>query len=131
MLMEFKWVWFIRIAVLSVFLLLEGTPTNACLEHERIALLQLKPFFNRHNRLSGWDEVKGSDCCQWKGIECNITTRRLIGLSLNSTKYSGEGWYLNASLFLPFVELKSLYLSRNVISSCIENEDHFVPLIYP
>ncbi|KAL4271637.1 hypothetical protein GQ457_13G024760 [Hibiscus cannabinus] len=56
------------------------------------------------------------------GIECNTTTRRLIGLSLNSTRYADEGWYLNASLFLPFVDLKSLYLSGNAIAGCIQNE---------
>ncbi|KAK8682352.1 hypothetical protein V6N13_054741 [Hibiscus sabdariffa] len=86
MVMESKWLWFLRIAVLSVLLVLEGAPTDACLQHERIALLQLKPFFNHYNELADWDEVTGSDCCQWKGIECNTTSSRLIGLSLNSTR---------------------------------------------
>ncbi|KAK8703739.1 hypothetical protein V6N13_047385 [Hibiscus sabdariffa] len=84
--MEFKWVWFLKIAAMSVLLVLEATPTYACLEHERIALLQLKPFFNHYNKLTDWDEVKGSDCCEWVGIECNATTRRLIGLSLDYTR---------------------------------------------
>ncbi|KAE8714546.1 hypothetical protein F3Y22_tig00110195pilonHSYRG00170 [Hibiscus syriacus] len=106
---------------MSVFLLLEGT-TYACLEHERIALLQLKPFFNHYDELVDWDKPKGSDCCRWKGIECNTTTRRLVGLTLNSTRDSSEGWYLNASLFLPFVGLKRLYLRGNAIAGCIENE---------
>ncbi|KAL4271336.1 hypothetical protein GQ457_13G030240 [Hibiscus cannabinus] len=124
MVMELKWLWFLRIAVLSVLLVLEGAPTDVCLQHERIALLQLKPFFNHYNELADWDEVTGSDCCQWKGIECNTTSSRLIGLSLNSTRYGDDqGWYLNASLFLPFVELKSLYLQGNAIAGCIENED--------
>ncbi|KAK8548454.1 hypothetical protein V6N12_061368 [Hibiscus sabdariffa] len=99
MVMKFKWLWFLRIAVLSVLLVLEGAPTDACLEHERIPILQLKPFFNHYNELVHWDEVTGSDCCQWKGIECNTTRSRLIGLSLNSTRYGDEGWYLNVSLF--------------------------------
>ncbi|KAK8682322.1 hypothetical protein V6N13_054714 [Hibiscus sabdariffa] len=85
--MEFKWVWFLRIAVLSVLLVLEGAPTDACLEHERIALLHLKPFFNHYNYLNNWDEVKGSDCCEWMGIECNTSTRQLIGLYLNYTRF--------------------------------------------
>ncbi|KAK8548495.1 hypothetical protein V6N12_061407 [Hibiscus sabdariffa] len=116
--MELKWVWFLRIAAMIVLLVL----ADACFEHERNALLQLKPFFNHYNELADWDEVKDSDCCKWVGIECNTTTRRLIGLSLNSTRYGDEGWYLNASLFLPFVELKSLYLPGNAIAGCIENE---------
>ncbi|KAK8703736.1 hypothetical protein V6N13_047382 [Hibiscus sabdariffa] len=107
---------------MTVLLVLEGTPTDACLKHERNALLQLKPFFNHHNKLADWDEVKSSDCCEWMGIECNTTTRRLIGLSLNYTRNSDETWYLNVSLLLPFVELKSLYLPENAIAGCIENE---------
>ncbi|KAK8548493.1 hypothetical protein V6N12_061405 [Hibiscus sabdariffa] len=122
--MEFKWAWFLRIAAMTMLLVLEATPTDACFEHERNALLQLKPFFNHHNKLADWDEVKGSDCCEWMGIECNTTTRRLIGLSLNYSRFSinDEGWYLNVSLFLPFVELKSLCLPGNAIAGCIENE---------
>ncbi|KAK8548414.1 hypothetical protein V6N13_054779 [Hibiscus sabdariffa] len=80
MVIKFKWLWFLRTTVLSVLLVLEGAPTGACLEHERIALLQLKPFFNQHNELADWDAVAGSDCCRWKGIECNTTSGRLIGL---------------------------------------------------
>ncbi|KAL4272413.1 hypothetical protein GQ457_13G028870 [Hibiscus cannabinus] len=118
--MELKWVWFLRIALAAMTVLL--VLADPCLEHERIALLQLKPFFNHHNELADWDEVKGSNCCEWMGIECNTTTRRLIGLSLSSTRYSDEGWYLNVSLFIPFVELKSLYLPGNAIAGCIENE---------
>ncbi|KAK8548489.1 hypothetical protein V6N12_061401 [Hibiscus sabdariffa] len=71
--MELKWVWFLRIAAMTVLLVL----ADACLEHERIALLQLKPFFNYYNDLVDWDEVKDSDCCEWVGIECNTTTRLL------------------------------------------------------
>ncbi|KAK8571647.1 hypothetical protein V6N12_027727 [Hibiscus sabdariffa] len=124
MVMEFKWLWFFRITVLSVLLVLEGAPTDACLEPERIALLQLKPFFNHYNELADWDAAAGSDCCRWKGIECNTASSRLIGLSLNSTRYNNDkGWYLNASMFFPFVELKKLYLQGNAIAGCIENEE--------
>ncbi|XP_052483900.1 receptor-like protein 13 isoform X4 [Gossypium raimondii] len=134
MMMEWKWLRFIRMAVM--LLVLEGCrwcTTNACLEHERIALLHLKPFFNYHNQLQSWVEVKGSDCCKWERVECNTTTRRLIQLSLNSTKWEDNmeyvmdnrnlnAWYLNASMFLPFEELKRLYLSGNVIGGSLENE---------
>ncbi|KAL4271367.1 hypothetical protein GQ457_13G028950 [Hibiscus cannabinus] len=118
--MELKWVWFLRIALAAMTVLL--VLADACFEHERNALLQLKPFLNDHNKLADWDEVKDSDCCEWVGIECNTTTRRLIGLSHNYTRYYDKGWYLNVSLFLPFVELKSLYLPGNAIAGCIENE---------
>ncbi|XP_022722208.1 receptor-like protein 12 [Durio zibethinus] len=124
--MEPKWL------LLSVLLLLlEGCrwySTDACWEEERIALLQLKPFFNPHNDLNSWvDEIKGSDCCQWDRVECNtsssFSSKRVIGLSLNNTRWLGnERRYLNASLFLPFKELKHLYLTGNNIAGFVENE---------
>ncbi|XP_040943984.1 receptor-like protein 13 isoform X3 [Gossypium hirsutum] len=134
MMMEWKWLRLIRMAVM--LLVLEGCrwcTTDACLEHERIALLHLKPFFNYGNQLQSWVEVKGSDCCKWKRVECNTTTRRLIKLSLNSTRWFDNmgydmdngnlnAWYLNTSMFLPFEELKSLYLSGNAIGGDLENE---------
>ncbi|KAK8703686.1 hypothetical protein V6N13_047335 [Hibiscus sabdariffa] len=69
--MELKWVWFLRISVMSVLLVLG----DACLEHERIALLQLKPFFNHYNELADWDEslyLRGNaiaGCIQNEGFE--------------------------------------------------------------
>ncbi|KAK8490337.1 hypothetical protein V6N12_046866 [Hibiscus sabdariffa] len=124
--MESKWVWFIIIGVmLSV---LEDSLTDACLKHERVALLHLKPFFNHFNYLYKWDEEKGWDCCRWEGVECNTTTTttttgRLIRLSLNSTRgYNMGDWYLNASLFHPFKGLNSLNLSYNSIAGFLENQ---------
>ncbi|KAK6267560.1 hypothetical protein QUC31_011720 [Theobroma cacao] len=116
--MESKWLW-----ILLTLLLLEGwLCTDACWEHERIALLQLKPFFNYYYDLNNSVEEKGSDCCQWTRVECNTTTRRVIGLSLNYTRWSEDQWYLNASLFLPFKELRSLFLQWNGIAGFVENE---------
>ncbi|MBA0681395.1 hypothetical protein Goari_023203 [Gossypium aridum] len=128
MMMEWKWLWFIRMAVL--LLVLEGCrwcTTDAWLEHERIALLHLKPFFNYGNPLKSWVDLKGSDCCKWERVKCNTITRRVIQLSLNSTKweYNMDYWYLNASMFLPFEKLKSLYLSENAIGGNLENEGRF------
>ncbi|XP_022723005.1 LRR receptor-like serine/threonine-protein kinase FLS2 isoform X2 [Durio zibethinus] len=125
--METKWLW---LSVL-LLLLLEGCrwySTEACWEDERIALLQLKPFFNSHNDLYSWvDEIKGSDCCQWHRVECNtsssFSSKRVIGLSLNNTRWlDNKRWYLNASLFLPFKELKHLYLTGNNIAGFVESE---------
>ncbi|KAK6263576.1 hypothetical protein SCA6_019010 [Theobroma cacao] len=116
--MESKWLW-----ILFTVLLLEGwLCTDACWEHERIALLQLKPFFSPYIDLNNRVEVKGSDCCQWTRVKCNTTTRRVIGLSLNYTRWREDHWYLNASLFLPFKELKSLSLQGNSIAGFVEYE---------
>ncbi|KAF2295649.1 hypothetical protein GH714_033411 [Hevea brasiliensis] len=94
-----------------------------CWEQERIALLQLKPFFDSSLTLQNWaDAEEGSDCCQWERVECSSTTGRVTQLSLNNTRdlISGK-WYLNASLFLAFEELTSLYLMGNLILG-FENE---------
>ncbi|KAB2092380.1 hypothetical protein ES319_A02G026400v1 [Gossypium barbadense] len=128
--MEWKWLWFIRMAVMLLVLeVCRWCTIDACLEHERIALLHLKPFFNCGNPLKSWVDLKGSDCCKWERVKCNTTTRRVIQLSLNSTKWEYNvdywylnAWYLNASMFLPFEELKSLYLSGNAIGGNLENE---------
>ena len=133
--MESKW-----LCLSVLLLLLEGCrwcSTDACSEDERIALLQLKPFFNRNNDLNSWvEEVKGLDCCQWEGVECNTlsSSRRVIGLSLNYTRWPNNqirvSWYLNASLFLPFNELKRLYLPGNGIGGFVESEGPFCPFIF-
>ncbi|XVF65221.1 hypothetical protein PTKIN_Ptkin09bG0229900 [Pterospermum kingtungense] len=104
--------------------------TDACLEDERIALLQLKPFFNNTNYLKNWVEDKGSDCCLWNRVECDTSSsssasRRVIGLHLNYTAGNiqrRDGWHLNAPLFLPFKGLKRLYLPSNGISGFVETE---------
>ncbi|KAH1047212.1 hypothetical protein J1N35_037996 [Gossypium stocksii] len=92
----------------------EGTPSASSSEEEHGPVdMGLKGF--------NWTEEKGSDCCEWEGVECNITTRRLTQLSLR------YGWlryleFFNASLFLPFEELRSLDLSYNDLVGVVENE---------
>ena len=99
-----------------------------CWEKERIALLELKAStVNSINEyyFSHWD--KESDCCEWENVKCNITTGRVIQLTLysmmsDSSRESEGGWYFNASLFLPFEELQYLDLGANSISGWIPNE---------
>ncbi|XP_038699720.1 receptor-like protein 12 [Tripterygium wilfordii] len=108
----------ILVAVITL-VLLDGSWSHGCWDLERASLLQLKPFFTRLNWPMKGEE--SSDCCQWDMVECNTSTGRVIQLSL----YNGWGmsdWYLNASYFLPFEELRSLNLSHNWILGCIENE---------
>ncbi|GLT65090.1 hypothetical protein SLA2020_375420 [Shorea laevis] len=119
--MDSKWLY----AVLTLFLL-EGMWCQGCLEQERIALLQLKSFFNDPWDLRNWGKGKeNSDCCRWERVECNRSSGRVIKLHLNYTlsSWSSSNFYLNTSLFLPFEELKSLSLAGNRIAGCIENED--------
>ncbi|KAL4319577.1 hypothetical protein GQ457_18G003860 [Hibiscus cannabinus] len=112
--MEPKLVWILITGL--AFSIAEG-----CLEQERIALLQLKSnLFN--DTLLDWVDVQGSDCCRWQGVECNITSRRVIGLHLRYMRGYDYG-YLNVSLFLPFDQLKSLDLTSNKIAGFVGNQD--------
>ncbi|GLT51419.1 hypothetical protein SLA2020_248310 [Shorea laevis] len=115
-------------AVLTL-LLIQCWCCGGCLEQERTALLQLKIFFNRPP-LRNWGRGDhNSDCCQWERVKCNPSTGRVIALYLNSTRVglddSRPYWYLNTSLFLPFEELRGLYLPENRIAGCIENEGFY------
>ncbi|GMP60356.1 hypothetical protein CsSME_00023257 [Camellia sinensis var. sinensis] len=92
---------------------------HGCLEHERVALLQLKASSINHQNLyllltwvEAWEGETTTDCCKWERVKCNATTGRVIQLSLNSAEnyWNLRDWYLNASMFLPFEELESLDL---------------------
>jgi hypothetical protein len=93
-----------------------------CLEEERIGLLEIQSLIDPDGfYLRDW--VDSSNCCEWDGIECDNTTRRVIQLSLfDARDYSLGDWVLNASLFLPFEELRSLDLGYNGLVGCLENE---------
>ncbi|XP_031273368.1 receptor-like protein 9a isoform X2 [Pistacia vera] len=104
--------------LIFTFISLQGWKIEGCLKQERFALLQLKRFFNN------WVEGDGnSNCCDWRRVECNNTTGKVISLDLSYTRNQEMGeWYLNVSLFSPFHELERLDLSGNLIAGCIENE---------
>ena len=102
-----------------------------CWEQERIALLQFKASivsYTNEYYFPHWDlGNKESDCCEWEIVKCNITTGRVIQLTLSGTmsyssRESGIGWYFNASLFLPFEDLQYLDLSWNGIRGWVPNE---------
>ncbi|KAK6248307.1 hypothetical protein QUC31_019872 [Theobroma cacao] len=104
--MESKWLWMFLVALI----LLEGW-CDGCWEQEKIALLQLKPFFHNIKGLHNWAEGNESisDCCEWERVECNPTTGRVTRLFLNLTTtltssdlaydgyYSDEGYEIYIS----------------------------------
>ncbi|KAL2474044.1 receptor like protein 13 [Forsythia ovata] len=96
-----------------------------CFEEERVALLHLKENINFPNGISlpSWvDYETKTGCCHWQGVQCSNTTGRVIQLDLGGW-YSALGdWYFNASLFLPFQELRILSLWSNNLVGWIENE---------
>ncbi|TYH49598.1 hypothetical protein ES332_D10G147900v1 [Gossypium tomentosum] len=101
-------IWF-RVILITV--LVGAVWSDGCWDEERVALLQFQYVYSR--------EV--SDCCEWEGVECNITTRRLTQLSLGNGLFRYLEFF-NASLFLPFEELRSLDLSYNDLVGVVENE---------
>ncbi|XP_059635205.1 cuscuta receptor 1-like [Cornus florida] len=113
-----------------VLLVLVWIHENGCCgwwEQERIALLQLKASINYPNgtSLPSWKDAVGieSGCCDWEGVECNITTGHVVKLLLNLTRdYSLGDWYFNASLFLPFKQLRILDLMDNSLVGWVANE---------
>ncbi|XP_028111001.1 receptor-like protein 9a [Camellia sinensis] len=120
-----------RLVWLWVMLLILASECYGCLEHERVALLQLKAYSIKHSNVlpmwvEAWEGETTTDCCKWERVKCNATTGRVIQLSLNSAEnyhYSySRDWYLNASMFLPFEELESLDLSCNGLAGWLENE---------
>ncbi|XP_059637849.1 receptor-like protein 13 [Cornus florida] len=115
----------LRLSLLMMLVFANGC--YGCWEQDRIALLQLKASINYpygSSSLPSWEDSKGegttTDCCQWERVECNLTTGRVIKLSLNSV-WSGSR-FLNTSVFLPFESLISLNLNWNYLEGCIENE---------
>ncbi|MBA0622122.1 hypothetical protein Godav_007690 [Gossypium davidsonii] len=141
------WKW-LKMVVVALIMLGEGWRNEGRLEEERLALFQLKPFFPSIDSRSidgpWYDPIieqkeTSSDCCEWENIECSSITGRVTHLFLNLTYtpptsydlvYSyyrrtgnNEYWYLNTSLFLPFEELQSLFLSGNSIVGFVDNQD--------
>nr|TKS04629.1 hypothetical protein D5086_0000140980 [Populus alba] len=94
-----------------------------CLEEERIGLLEIQSLIHPYGfYLRDWVD-DNSNCCEWYGIECDNTTRRVIQLSLPYARDFRLGdWVLNASLFLPLKELQSLDLVYTGLVGCMENE---------
>ncbi|XP_042961221.1 receptor-like protein 15 isoform X2 [Carya illinoinensis] len=115
--------WWLMLAALFQLSSIHG-----CLREERVALLQFKASLNSsYDYLTSWNSShEESNCCDWKYVMCNNTTRHVIKLDLHHVRdFSNndhEVWYLNASLFLPFQELKYLDLGWNEVSGWVPNE---------
>ncbi|XP_052199054.1 receptor-like protein 56 isoform X2 [Diospyros lotus] len=116
------WVWMMTMVV---SMLVNEMCCHGCWEEERIALLHLKASINysNGNLLPSWMDNKSSNCCRWERVKCSNTSSRVIRLSLNDTRdWKFGDWYFNASLFLPFKEIKTLELSGNALVAVTKNE---------
>ena len=100
---------------------------NACIEDERMGLLELKTFLESKTNytkplLLTWINVSESDCCSWERVECSTTTGHVIKLMLSFIYRKQDTWFLNMSLFQPFKELRNLDLSTNNIAGWLGDE---------
>ncbi|CAN4114788.1 unnamed protein product [Withania somnifera] len=114
---------------------------HCCWKEERTALLQLKANINYgigNDYLLSWVANETLDCCQWEGIVCSNTTRRVTELSITAKKISQDkqpstlngtntddilrNWLFNASLFVPFKNLKALLLPGHSLAGWVKNE---------
>ncbi|MFQ6644319.1 hypothetical protein Gotur_018150 [Gossypium turneri] len=134
--MESKW-----LAMVLLVLSLGSGLCDGCLEEERFALFQLKPFFafidykfQDLDYESKPEKESSSNCCEWERVECNPISGRVTHLFLNYSSNMKRDWYLNASLFLPFEKLQNLSLSGNFITGCVANQGllpfNFITNIY-
>ncbi|KAJ6857755.1 hypothetical protein NC651_039240 [Populus alba x Populus x berolinensis] len=116
----------LTVLLLILMLSLQAWHPLGCLEEERIALLHLKHSLNYPNATSlpSWT-IARPNCCDWdwERIGCNSSTGRVTELRLWGVRNQELGdWYLNASLFLPFQQLKALNLDGNSIAGWVEKK---------
>ncbi|KAK5793556.1 hypothetical protein PVK06_034706 [Gossypium arboreum] len=108
----------LRLLLISVLALEGAVWSDGCWDEERVALLQLQQFLTDIEY-----SLEGPDCCEWKWVECNITTRRVTQLSsLWGRLKIKDSNLFNVSMFLPFEELRSLDLYGNNLVGYVDNE---------
>ncbi|KAK4267984.1 hypothetical protein QN277_024693 [Acacia crassicarpa] len=114
-------VWWVMAIIILIFLGFHRD-SEGCMREEREALLKLKEAFNyliTSSSLPSWSNLTLSDdCCTWEAAECDNSTKRVIRLRMNNIRayeLRDVKWPLNASSFLPFQQLRRLYLSGNYL----------------
>ena len=128
MISKFLLLCFVFFLACSQFLLSSSfsNSTKLCPHGQSHALLQFKQSFSIHNSSSWYCNggttsypktkywKKGSDCCSWDGVTCDLVTGHLIELDLSCSWLSGT-IHPNSTLFL-LSHLQSLNLAFNNFS---------------
>ncbi|XP_078168641.1 cuscuta receptor 1-like isoform X2 [Carex rostrata] len=104
-----------------------GSDSVQCREEERLALLHINASisFPIHSLEGKWE---GKECCQWERVTCDSITGHVTQLDLGISfdywfdyyQEIQEGILLNATLFLPLRQLRSLSLSAQGIYNCTD-----------
>lgn len=141
---------FLNFFLLNLILVSQIHGQKACLEEERIGLLELMSFAKLQGYVSkdvdhvfrSWVSDVESNCCGWERVTCNSTTGRVVQLSLynlmqqdpppctsHNVMTSPTGslgnpkprlW--NITLFEPFKEIRLVNLSNNQIDGWSQNQ---------
>ncbi|CAL1358903.1 unnamed protein product [Linum trigynum] len=117
------------------FVMTEWNGCIGCWEEERIGLSQIQVSFL--DLVSHWAAAGGGggsrsnksadgECCDWEGIACDPNSGRIThffaSYELPASLRGPRRWYLNASLFLPFKEMRSISLPASGLAGCLRNE---------
>ncbi|XP_039848117.1 receptor-like protein EIX1 [Panicum virgatum] len=87
-----------------------STQTNGtvkkCIAHERSALLTFRVgLSDPTDRLSSWE---GSNCCQWKGVQCSNTTGHVVKLDLQGPDLNCDVQALRGKISSSLIGLQHL-----------------------
>ena len=87
-----------------------STQTNGtvkkCIAHERSALLTFRVgLSDPTDRLSSWE---GSNCCQWKGVQCSNTTGHVVKLDLQGPDLNCDVQVLGGKISSSLIGLQHL-----------------------
>ncbi|KAA8533373.1 hypothetical protein F0562_033094 [Nyssa sinensis] len=96
---------------------------RGCLEEERRALLQIRNSigYGPKSFLSSW--LSDDDCCEWDGVDCSLTTSRVVGIFLFYAREEDQlPWSADLSLFAQLTQLRDLQLRGNHIDTLIAPE---------
>ncbi|KAH7669447.1 Leucine-rich repeat protein [Dioscorea alata] len=93
------------LVILVLAELISRSSCTACIESERMALLDFKKHVqDPNNKLSSW--VMGQDCCSWEGAHCDNLTGNILALKLRGPDpRSYVSYYLDDSDYLHYLQL--------------------------
>ncbi|GFY98290.1 hypothetical protein Acr_12g0008310 [Actinidia rufa] len=89
------------ISLLLFLSLLSPSLSDRCNPNDKKVLLRIKQALNNPYLLASWNPA--NDCCDWYNVDCDLTTNRIIALTI----FSAGPIYLALSLHF-FSQLKNL-----------------------
>ena len=124
-----------------------GYYVECCVEEERVALVEIKSYMQSYSDnpidpeelIQPWyNNSATDDCCEWYGVQCNVSTGRVTELDLNIKVYRDikddmkkHRWMFNVALFRPLRQLVSLDLAYNYINGLVEQDGKYhYPILF-